>query len=405
MSTVLLLGVGPEEASVIQEAIGTSSNLRVRSVDREGFEETLRREVASVDLVVVGPRFEGGVEAVQRVGRRDRSVASILLCDSEDLEALKGSLRLAPGIGRHVRSLALDDPELTSTVRKEVRGTARRRRLGRNLEAMTTRLDRSDVPSHFVSSQALVSRLMDELPVGVLIVDPRGRVAASNHTAESLLDRPGEELIGQRVTDLLSPSDVLDEDRPWEPTEVDETGPMDVTVGGDRILAVRSTRSDTSSAETATVVVLEDVTERRRIEDRLSGGAKLEAVGHLAGGIAHHFNNLLTVILFESRSSTSPRGDPRPRETYARQRSGRRSSRNSSWPSPSASWSARPSCGCRSSSRASCRYWRSRWGTTFASRRGFLRGKSPCGSIAASSSRSWWPWRSTHATPCRTAGC
>jgi PAS domain S-box-containing protein len=65
------------------------------------------------------------------------------------------------------------------------------------------------------------------------------------------------------------------------------------------------------------VVTFLDITERKRLEEQFRQAQKMEVVGRLAGGVAHEFNNLLTVIMGYSEMLLGARPPTAPSHNLA----------------------------------------------------------------------------------------
>jgi two-component system, cell cycle sensor histidine kinase and response regulator CckA len=167
-------------------------------------------------------------------------------------------------------------------------------------------LDVSDRRRAEAEARAAASTLravVDASPLPVISLDLAGRVRLWNAAAELTFGWTAAEVVG-RENPIVPPGDREACERARD-LVVTEGKPVVGMTGGrlrrdgttlDARISIGPTTGPDGRPD-GTVLVVEDVTESRRLEAQLLHAQKLEAVGRLAGGVAHDFNNLLTVIL------------------------------------------------------------------------------------------------------------
>jgi signal transduction histidine kinase len=185
MGTALFIGVQPAE--VLAERVGELGDLAVEAFP--GTDDALARVVqasGAVDAVIIGPGEDNAVAVAQRVYKLDRDVSILILASAERLDALKSSLSFAPFIGRHARygPLAPHD-HVREQLMQSVADTRARRQHRRTLRALSARLASSSVPAARAAS--VFDRLLELAPVGIVALDPAGKIEVANQAAQRML--------------------------------------------------------------------------------------------------------------------------------------------------------------------------------------------------------------------------
>jgi two-component system cell cycle sensor histidine kinase/response regulator CckA len=146
-----------------------------------------------------------------------------------------------------------------------------------------------------------VQAVIDASPLAIVRLDLEGRVQAWNHAAEQIYGWTAEEVLNRPLPT------VPDEGVLQFHKLLAEAGQGEVLTGfplrrrrkDGTLIDVRlwsAPLRDSAGVIRGKIAILADVTDQRRLEQQLMQSQKMEAIGRLAGGVAHDFNNVITVV-------------------------------------------------------------------------------------------------------------
>ena len=153
-------------------------------------------------------------------------------------------------------------------------------------------------------SERLYADLYDSSPDMYHSLDRSGIVTRCNLTESRVLGYPREKIIGQSVLNLYPVSQqrhVRENLRKIFEHGKDLRGVEEQMQKADGTLADVSVNtsliSDSQGKPLTVRVVLRDITEKKKMEEKILQAQKIDIIGNLAAGLAHDINNILTPIL------------------------------------------------------------------------------------------------------------
>ncbi len=170
---------------------------------------------------------------------------------------------------------------------------------------------RKQAEARLRANEAKLRLMIEQSPLGVCINELDGTFISANPAYETLTGYTEEELKKLTFFDMMHPDDRPENRRLFHGMTFKETAsfPMEkryIRKDGSEIFVIihAGPICDPSESPLFGLALVEDITERNKakeerekLREQLSQAQKMEAVGRLAGGVAHDFNNMLTIIL------------------------------------------------------------------------------------------------------------
>ena len=148
--------------------------------------------------------------------------------------------------------------------------------------------------------------LIEHATDSITVINPNAIITYQSPSGERILGYPVESMTGRSFFELVHPEDLAKAQAGLDQSRAQLDVPVTLTVrlrhqdDSWRNIEAVGTCIETDTGEKQIILNARDLTANLKLEEQFRQAQKMEAVGQLAGGVAHDFNNILSSLLMQT---------------------------------------------------------------------------------------------------------